>query len=1091
MPVFPLLMLLVFALTLFCSATLLFMVQPLAGKMILPLLGGAPEVWNTCMVFFQATLLAGYAYAHASTKYLGVRKQAALHLVLLLIPFFFLPISVNKGLVHAGFSPVSSVLLVLFFSVGVPFFVISTSAPMLQRWFSSTDHPAAADPYFLYGASNLGSMLTLVSYPLLIEPLLRLGQQTWVFAAGYAVLVLLIGSCALLLWKAAPAAAQPLVIGNRGLVIGEKTTMCSPPPIPNPRPPITNHQSPITKAELTWRRRLRWVLLAAIPSSLMLGVTTYVTTDIAPIPLLWVLPLGLYLLSFIIVFAKMSQLVQRIVVFTEALVVLFVGITRVYPMVMEAGFANRVFWVTAMSLFAGSFTILWVRDRHLIHKAMVLALPLLILLVLFMMLSDIRPGITDVIALHLLALFVVAMVCHGELANDRPAAAHLTEFFLLMSVGGVLGGLFNAMVAPLLFNTLAEYPLAMLLACLLLPPLLEEPAGSVGRQLDLGLAGCYLLGGIVLIGLRLWEPVKDKQLTMTGLRDASNWGWLLVGLVLAGISGIFLAVRPWHQAETQEEPRQRLLTVGGPLLLLLGGLVLTALQFWRLLDWLSLTSNPSSRWLSWLLLLAGPLLSVSGTVLLFRCNWYKSEERWARILDVVLPLALLVLVVGLIFGGYSKPIEDGLRYVTEVDPQTKAGSWIPFDHKRLRMILTFGLPAILCYLSVERSVRFGLCVGAILLGSGFCDLFDAGAPLLQKRGFFGVLVVEQRDIYIRLMHGTTLHGEQFALDSYEQLRNAAKHLGPITEGESPRRIPLAYYHRSGPIGQLMAAYNAPPSRPHVGVVGLGTGTMATYCQPGQKFTFYDIDPLVVEITTGTDKYFTFWRDAKALGAELDIRINDARLEIEKQVAENEVQPAKHEKYGIMIIDAFSSDAIPIHLITREALQLYLKMLRADGILAFHVSNRYLDLRPVLDNLAEAEGLPIYCFSDPEEGYPLGKAGSTWVAIARDKKYLDRLLTREKLDKEKESWKHVGETLLGLPDAGNRLSPLSFALQRAAREVNAPWTSCGPEPEQFRDRTRYAQALQEYRELKKKIGVWTDDYSNVISVFIATQKEKFQ
>ncbi len=203
-------MLLTFALTLFCSATLLFMVQPLVGKMILPLLGGTPEVWNTCMVFFQALLLAGYAYAHASTKYLGIRKQSVLHLILLLVPFFFLPINLDTTLIRGGANPVPSVLLILLFSVGVPFFVISTSAPMLQRWFSSTDHPSASDPYFLYGASNLGSMLTLVSYPLLIEPVLALGQQKWVFAIGYGVLVLLIAGCAVCLWKATPAPQTPL-----------------------------------------------------------------------------------------------------------------------------------------------------------------------------------------------------------------------------------------------------------------------------------------------------------------------------------------------------------------------------------------------------------------------------------------------------------------------------------------------------------------------------------------------------------------------------------------------------------------------------------------------------------------------------------------------------------------------------------------------------------------------------------------------------------------------------------------------------------------------------------------------------------------
>ena len=209
---FPIVMLGTFALTLFCSAMLLFMVQPLIGKMILPLLGGTPEVWNTCMVFFQAILLAGYAYAHVSTKYLGIRKQAGIHLVVLLIPFLFLPISVNSSLIKGGVNPVPAVLLVLLFSVGVPFFVVSTSAPLLQRWFSRTNHPSAKDPYFLDGASNLGSMLALLGYPVVVEPLLKLGNQTSLWAVGYGFLVALIAGCAWCMWKStlvAETVAEP------------------------------------------------------------------------------------------------------------------------------------------------------------------------------------------------------------------------------------------------------------------------------------------------------------------------------------------------------------------------------------------------------------------------------------------------------------------------------------------------------------------------------------------------------------------------------------------------------------------------------------------------------------------------------------------------------------------------------------------------------------------------------------------------------------------------------------------------------------------------------------------------------------------
>src|SRR6185437_14851528 len=193
-------MLLVFALTLFTSATLLFLVEPMIGKMILPLLGGTPAVWNTCMVFFQAVLLVGYGYAHFSTTWLGARTQAALHLVLLALPFLLLPLVVNRDLIKGGENPILGLLLLLSLSVGLPMFVVSSSAPLLQKWFASTSHPAAKDPYFLYGASNLGSMMALIAYPVVVEPFLRLGQQSIDWTIGYAILAALTAACGVFLW---------------------------------------------------------------------------------------------------------------------------------------------------------------------------------------------------------------------------------------------------------------------------------------------------------------------------------------------------------------------------------------------------------------------------------------------------------------------------------------------------------------------------------------------------------------------------------------------------------------------------------------------------------------------------------------------------------------------------------------------------------------------------------------------------------------------------------------------------------------------------------------------------------------------------
>src|SRR5262245_32035112 len=339
-------MLAVFAVTLFVSASLLFLIEPMVGKMMLPLLGGTPAVWNTCMVFFQAILLAGYAYSHWSTQAVGPRKQARWHLAVLLLPF--LSFAVNAAFFSGALSPpenlilgregnpIPALLLVLTLTIGLPMFVVCTSAPLLQRWFSSTDHPSARDPYFLYGASNLGSMLTLLAYPTIIEPNLHLEDQKSVVMIASGVLACLTAACAYLMWNSAPAkvAAESAVAegptetiptafkpANRDRARGARRPAWVEEPAAGPpdRP-------------VTWLRRLRWVALTAVPSSLMLGVTTYMTTDIAAIPLLWILPLALYLLTFIVVFQVMTPRTQAIGLIVAAGLLLGLIVWKVAPM---------------------------------------------------------------------------------------------------------------------------------------------------------------------------------------------------------------------------------------------------------------------------------------------------------------------------------------------------------------------------------------------------------------------------------------------------------------------------------------------------------------------------------------------------------------------------------------------------------------------------------------------------------------------------------------------------------------------------------------------------------------------------------------
>lgn len=414
--------LLLYSVTLFASAFLLFCVQPMIARMILPLLGGSPMVWSTCMVFFQAMLLAGYAYAYAATRRLEVRSQIVIHGVLVLLPVLVLPFHVPADaarMLSVEANPTWRLLGLLLGMVGLPFFVLSTSAPLLQRWFSETGHPAASDPYFLYGASNLGSMLALLAYPFLIEPWLGLARQQSVWAAGYGVLAVLVLACALPLWR-------------RHEWFSERR-----------RETPTGEESP-SQARLG--RVLGWIGLAFVPSSLMLGVTTYLTTDIAAMPLLWVIPLALYLLTFILTFARRPLVSHG-------------WITRAFPMAATL--------LALVMTFAG---------QSQVHAAL--------------------------IPVHLGCFFLAAMLCHGELVRRRPDRDHLTAFYLAMSFGGVLGGVFNALVAPVVFDRVAEYPLALVLACLALPPSPLARGRTWSRGLDwlLPLAmGAAVLGSIALL----------------------------------------------------------------------------------------------------------------------------------------------------------------------------------------------------------------------------------------------------------------------------------------------------------------------------------------------------------------------------------------------------------------------------------------------------------------------------------------------------------------------------------------------------------------------------------------------------------------
>jgi hypothetical protein len=412
-----------FSLTLFTSALLLFWVEPMFGKMVLPLLGGAPSIWITAMLFYQVALLAGYAYAHATSRWLKPLPQMALHLGFMLLAFSVLPVAVPPGWVPpAEANPVPWLLKMLTVALGAPFIVLAATAPMMQRWFSATRHPQAENPYFLYAVSNAGSFAGLFAYPLLLEPLLTLADQSRAWSGGFIALFALVVLSA--------AGAQAFRRGKQ-----RKSTRT------------------VTEKKTPWPVLLRWLVLSAAPSSLLLSVTTFITTDVAAIPFLWVLPLALYLLTFIIAFSSRPLITSRFALWLQPFLLAPLCIALI-PVLGQTGISPIVF-----------------------------------------------------LPVHLAVFFFSALICHFELVRLKPEAQDLTRFYLVMSLGGALGGAFNVLIAPVLFNDVYEYPLGLMLVCLLRP----WPREGIWRWkavVACALGAAALMTGAAILG----QPTESSSL---------------------------------------------------------------------------------------------------------------------------------------------------------------------------------------------------------------------------------------------------------------------------------------------------------------------------------------------------------------------------------------------------------------------------------------------------------------------------------------------------------------------------------------------------------------------------------------------------
>src|SRR5690348_4788597 len=454
------LVLVVYTSAIFVSALLLFSVQPLFTKMVLPRLGGSPAVWSVAMVFFQSLLLAGYAYAHFLMQIKSRVIPVVVHLLLLLIAIATLPLSIASGWGEPPTSAYAFWLLGLFVvSIGLPFFALAANNPLLQAWFVRTGHPAGPDPYFLYASSNIGSFLALLSYPVLLEPMFTLHTQNLTWTGGYGILILLIASCGAVLLRSPALAAADLEV--------EATDAPAP----------------------TWPQRARWIFLAAVPSGLLIAVTAHISTDVAAAPLLWVLPLSLYLLTWVVVF----------------------------------------------------------QSRPLLpHKWMLMAQPLAIAGVVILLAFGGEQNLLLTLGGHQLCFFVIAMACHGELARTRPPATYLTGFYVALSFGGMLGGLFAGLIAPYSFSWIAEYPILLALAALCRPQGAERLPDWTRWYWPFVAVVAVVLIAPFYSGGKMWDWLEDHRVWVAGsvamlaallalILNASRWkifATVVVALVL-------------------------------------------------------------------------------------------------------------------------------------------------------------------------------------------------------------------------------------------------------------------------------------------------------------------------------------------------------------------------------------------------------------------------------------------------------------------------------------------------------------------------------------------------------------------------------
>ena len=657
----------------FLSAALLFCVEPMFSKMVLPVLGGSAAVWSVAMVVFQGLLLAGYVYAHLLTRYLSLRHAALIHVCALTLAALSLPIAISAGFASPPLHNVSLWLIGLFpASIGLPCFVLSANAPLLQAWFAQGGSERAPNAYYLYRASNLGSFIVLLAYPFAIEPSVGLWVQSRLWSIGYLFLVFAIAACGAIAMRA----------------------------------PSVMSAAPLAAARIAWRSKFAWAVLGFIPSGLLVAVTAHIATDVASAPFLWIMPLALYLLTFVFAFSDKPLLPAKFFLAAQPVTTALVAVLLLW--------SEKASWSVSL---AG----------------------------------------------HLFAFFVAAMVCQAELYRRRPDASQLTQFYVWMSLGGVLGGAFAALIAPQIFSTVLEYPLLVLAALLVRPDM-----------------------------------------------------------------------------------------------------------------------------------------------------WTTQRSIWLK--DIIFVL-VVVAALCIPFFMVNEPV--GYFAVT---------------------VMTL---AALLALQGKHPARLIALAAFLLIAT---NLYDPSQSIVYRaRSFYGVYKVVDIDggKFRLLYHGTTAHGGEQRLDGKGALLQS-------------RPEPLTYYYRGGPYSQAISAVRAHLGGkiPKVALVGLGMGALSCASAPGEAWTFYELDPLIVDIARDR----SLFRSVTQCAPGAPTVTGDGRLTL------RDARPG----IDLLVLDMFSSDSVPLHMLTREAFALYKARLAPHGVIVFNITNKNMELADAVAASAAANGMTTFVKLDVKQ-----------------------------------------------------------------------------------------------------------------------------